>query len=90
MHPLTKLLLIIVLVVVAFWLVTKFRDRNVPEHTGPPVPVADLPDGARESIDHALTSGRKANAIKVYRDATKASLVQAKQAVDTRERQLSG
>jgi hypothetical protein len=84
MHPFTKLLLILVLVVLVFWLVTRFRDRQVPEDPMPPVPVSDLPHGVQASIDHALGEGKTVNAIKIYRDATSASLAQAKQAIDVR------
>jgi hypothetical protein len=84
MHPFTKLLLILALVVLVFWLVTRFRDRQVPDDAMPPVPVDDLPQAVQDSIDHALAEGRTINAIKIYRDATNASLVQAKQAIDVR------
>jgi hypothetical protein len=84
MHPFTKLLLILALVVLVFWLVTKFRDRQVPEDPMPPVPVSDLSPRVQESIDHALSEGKTINAIKIYRDATNASLAQAKQAIDVR------
>lgn len=84
MHPFTKLLLVLALVVLVFWLVTRFRDRQVPEDPMPPVPVSDLPPGVQDSIDHALAGGKTINAIKIYRDATSASLAQAKQAIDVR------
>jgi hypothetical protein len=84
MHPFTKLLLILALVVLVFWLVTRFRDRQVPEDPMPPVPVSDLSPRVQDSIDHAISEGRTVNAVKIYRDATGASLAQAKQAVDVR------
>lgn len=84
MHPFTKLLLILALVVLVFWLVTKFRDRQVPDEKMAPVPVSDLPPRVQESIDHALTQGKPIQAVKIYRDATSASLAQAKQAIDVR------
>jgi hypothetical protein len=84
MHPFTKLLLILAAVVLVFWLVTKFRDRRVPPDTGAPVPVSDLPQGVRESIDHAIARGKTIQAVKLYRDATHASIGQAKQAIDVR------
>ena len=83
MHPFTKLLLLLALVVLVFWLVTKFRDRQVPDSMAP-VPVSDLPPGVQASIDHAIREGKTINAIKIYRDATSASVAQAKQAVDVR------
>jgi ribosomal protein L7/L12 len=88
MHPFTKLLLVLALVVLVFWLVTKFRERQAPEGTMAPVPVSDLPPGVQESVDHALSNGQTINAIKIYRDATNASLTQAKQAIDVRTWQL--
>jgi hypothetical protein len=84
MHPFTKLLLVLALVVLVFWLVTKFRDRQVPEDPIAPVPVSDLPPGVQASIDHAISEGKTINAIKIYRDATSASVTQAKQAIDVR------
>ena len=50
MHPFTKLLLILALIVLVFWLVTRFRDRRRPEDPMPPVPVSDLPP--RGAGDH--------------------------------------
>jgi hypothetical protein len=84
MHPFTKLLLILALVVLVFWLITRFRDRQVPEDPMSPVPVSDLAPGVQKSIDHALAQGKTIQAIKIYRDATSASLTQAKQAIDVR------
>lgn len=78
-----KFFLIVLLIVAAWWMVTRFRERPRVD-TGRPVPVQDLPQGVRESIDHLLANGRTVQAIKVYRDATRASLLQAKQAIDER------
>lgn len=86
--PLFRLLLLVIVIVVVFALVTRFRDRARPDRNGPPVPVADLPQQVRQSIDHALTSGRRAQAIKVYRDATAAPLSQAAAAVTDRARAI--
>lgn len=90
MNPLFKLVWIIVVIAVIFWLVTKFRDRNVPQATGHPVPVSTLAPSVISSIDHQLTSNRPIAAIKIYRDATRAPLGQAKAAVDQRKRELGG
>jgi ribosomal protein L7/L12 len=85
MHPFTKLLLILALIVLVFWLVTKFRDSQRADKGGAPVPVSDLPPGVQQSIDHALAEGKKINAIKLYRDATRAPLAKAKQAIDVHD-----
>lgn len=85
MHPFTKLLLLLALIVLVFWLVTKFRDSSRSDRGGAPVPVSDLPPTVQQSIDHALAEGKKINAVKLYRDATRAPLAQAKQAIDARE-----
>ncbi len=87
MTPFTKLALVVLVVLVALWLVTRFRDRR-PQDTGRPVPVQDLPRDVRETIDHQIALGRTVNAVKVYRDATKARLVEAKHAVDARSSRL--
>lgn len=91
MHPVAKLLLLAAVVFVVFWLVTRFRDRVLPEgrrrpQTGPPVPVHDLPQQVRQSIDHAIAADRTTQAIKMYRDSTGASLEQASEAIDRRAR----
>jgi hypothetical protein len=84
MSPFGKVVLLIAVVVLVVWLVTKFRDLGR-QDTGRPVPVQELPQRVRESIDHQLAEGRRIRAIKIYRDATKASLAQAKQAIDARD-----
>ena len=63
--------------------VVRRRDRQVPDSMAP-VPVSDLPPGVQASIDHAIREGKTINAIKIYRDATSASVAQAKQAIDVR------
>ena len=47
MHPFTKLLLILALIVLVFWLVTRFRDLPAARDPMPPVPVSDLPPRCR-------------------------------------------
>lgn len=84
MHPITKLVLIIAIVALVFWLVTKFRDNT----RGDKInfrPVEDLPLEVQQSIDLALAKGKKVTAIKLYRQATKAPLEAAKAAIDVRE-----
>ncbi|WP_353953304.1 hypothetical protein V6K52_07745 [Knoellia sp. S7-12] len=84
MHPITKLVLIIAIAALAFWLVTKLREST----RGDKVnfrPVEDLPLEVQQSIDLALAKGKKITAIKLYRQATKAPLEAAKAAIDVRE-----
>lgn len=88
MHPMVKLFWILVILAVLFWLVTRFRDRKVPEYTGAPVPVRALQPSLISSIDHQLSQGHWMQAVKIYRDATAAPLSQAKQAIDMRRREL--
>jgi hypothetical protein len=88
MHPMVKLFWILVILAVLFWLVTRFRDRKVPEYTGAPVPVRALQPSLISSIDHHLSQGHWMQAVKIYRDATAAPLSQAKQAIDMRRREL--
>jgi hypothetical protein len=89
MHPVVKLFWVILILAAVFWLVTKFRDRKVPEYTGAPVPVRALQPSLIASIDHQLAEGHWMQAVKIYRDATAAPLTQAKQAIDNRRRELS-
>lgn len=84
MHPITKLVLLIAIAALVFWLVTKFRDNT----RGDKIafrPVEDLPTEVQQSIDLALANGKKITAIKLYRQATKAPLDAAKAAIDVRE-----
>lgn len=84
MHPFVKLALIIAAVVVVLWLVKRLREWT-PNDSGRPVPVGELPPRVRDAIDHQIAHGKPVHAIKIYRDATKAGLAQAKQAIDARE-----
>lgn len=84
MHPITKLVVLIAIVALVFWLVTKLREST----RGDKVsfrPVEDLPTEVQQPIDHALAHGKKVAAIKLYRQATKAPLDAAKAAIDVRE-----
>ncbi len=83
MTPFGKLVLVLLVLAAAWWLVTRLRTRT-PTDTGHPVPVQDLPQGVREAIDHQISNGRTASAVKIYRDATRAGLVEAKHAIDAR------
>lgn len=84
MHPIARLVLLIAVAALVFWLVTRLREST----RGDKVsfrPVEDLPTDVQQSIDHALAHGKKATAIKLYRKATKAPLDAATAAVDVRE-----
>ena len=84
MHPIARLIVIIAVVAVVFWLVTRLRDST----RGDKVsfrPVEDLPLEVQQSIDLALSHDKKVTAIKLYREATRAPLDAAKAAIDVRE-----
>jgi ribosomal protein L7/L12 len=84
MHPLTKLVVIIAIAALVFWLVTKLREST----RGDKIsfrPVEDLPPETQQHIDLALANGKKVTAVKLYRQATKASLEAAKAAIDVRD-----
>ncbi len=84
MTPITRLLLIVVIAVVVFWLVMRLRDSTRRDRVSFR-PVEDLPLEVQQSIDHALAHDKKVTAIKLYRKATKAPLDAAKAAIDVRE-----
>ena len=84
MTPITRLLLIVVIAVVVFWLVTRLRDSTRRDRVSFR-PVEDLPLEVQQSIDHALAHDKKVTAIKLYRKATKAPLDAARAAIDVRE-----
>ncbi|MFC7489243.1 MULTISPECIES: hypothetical protein [unclassified Knoellia] len=84
MHPITKLIVLVAVAALVFWLVTKLREST----RGDKIsfrPVEDLPAEVQQSIDLALAKGKKVTAIKLYRQATKAPLEAAKAAIDVRE-----
>ena len=84
MTPITRLVLIIAVAVLVFWLVTRLREST----RGDKVsfrPVEDLPLEVQQSIDLALAKDKKITSIKLYRQATKAPLDAAKAAIDVRE-----
>lgn len=84
MTPITRLLLIVVIAVVVFWLVMRLRDSTRRDRVSFR-PVEDLPLEVQQSIDHALAHDKKVTAIKLYRKATKAPLDAARAAIDVRE-----
>ena len=84
MTPITKLVLLIAVAVLVFWLVTRLRNSTRRDKVSFR-PVEDLPLDVQQSIDHALAHDKKVTAIKLYRQATKAPLDAAKAAIDVRE-----
>lgn len=52
--------------------------------------VAGPPPGANPELVRLIRAGQKIEAIKVYRDATKCGLREAKEAVEALERTLAG
>ncbi|WP_404381820.1 hypothetical protein LL946_14460 [Knoellia locipacati] len=84
MTPFSRLLLVVVIAVVVFWLVMRLRDSTRRDRVSFR-PVEDLPLEVQQSIDHALAHDKKVTAIKLYREATKAPLDAAKAAIDVRE-----
>lgn len=84
MHPITKLVVIIAVAALVFWLVTKLRESTRGDKISFQ-PVEELPTDVQQSIDLALAKGKKVTAIKLYRQATKAPLDAAKAAIDVRE-----
>ncbi|PRY56289.1 hypothetical protein BCF74_1196 [Knoellia remsis] len=84
MHPITKLLLIVVIAVLVFWLVTKVRESTRGDRVSFR-PVEDLPLDVQQSIDHALAKGKRGAAVRLYRKATKAPQDAAQAAIDVRE-----
>lgn len=84
MTPITRLLIIVAVAVLVFWLVTRLRNSTRRDRVSFR-PVEDLPLEVQQSIDHALAHDKKVTAIKLYRRATKAPLDAAKAAIDVRE-----
>lgn len=84
MTPFTKLLILMLIVGLAMWLLVKFRESPRSDKVTF-TSVEDLPLDVQQSIDHALAHDKKVTAVKLYRQATKAGLVEAKAAIDVRE-----
>ncbi len=83
MSPLVKLLLIIAVAVAIWYVVTKIRAAQ----QGPVAftPVEELPTDARDAVDAALARGEVVTAVKRYREATGATLMASKAAIDVRK-----
>jgi hypothetical protein len=78
MPPVVKVVLVLAVVAVVVIVYGRVVGRRDPERrrTG-------LTDAVRSEVSHEISAGHKVNAIKVYRDATGASLVDAKAAIDS-------
>lgn len=78
-------ILALLVLAVAFWIGVRFgRTRPVDQVSF--TPVDDLPAATRDRIDQALAQGKRTLAVKVYRDATGASLAAGNAAVDVHAR----
>lgn len=84
MHPVARLVVILAVVAVVFWLVTRLRDSTRSDKVSFR-PVEDLPLEVQQSIDLALSHDRRNVAVKLYREATRAPLEAAKAAIDVRD-----
>lgn len=83
MSPLLKLLLIVAVAVLVWWVVTSVRASR--GSTGTTfTPVDELAPEVQQTIDAALSRGELVAAIKHYRAATGAGLAKSKAAVETR------
>ena len=78
MHPIVKLFLIlmVILVVVVVW--GRIVGRRDPDRE-----LVGLTDDVRAKVSREISAGHKINAIKIYREATGAPLADAKKAVDS-------
>lgn len=83
MSPLFKLILLVAVIAVAWWVITSVRASRGQAATTF-TPVEDLAPEVRQTIDAALDRGELVGAIKHYRAATGAGLAQSKAAVETR------
>ncbi len=77
MHPIVKLFLILVVVMVVVVLWGRIMGRRDPDRK-----LVGLTDDVRAKVSHEISAGHKINAIKIYREATGAPLADAKSAVD--------
>jgi ribosomal protein L7/L12 len=78
MHPLVKLVLILVVVLVAVVVWGRVMGRKDPDRA-----LVGLTDTVRAKVSREISAGHKINAIKIYREATGAPLADAKRAVDS-------
>ena len=82
MSPFLRLLLILALAVLVWWVVTSYRaSRGTTGTTF--TPVEDLAPEVRNTIDAALARGQLVGAIRHYRAATGAGPKESKAAVET-------
>lgn len=82
MSPFLRLLLIVALALVVWWVVTAYRASRSTEATTF-TPVEDLVPEARSAIDAALSRGEMGGAIAHYRAATGAGAKESRAAVET-------
>ena len=78
MHPVVKLFIVLVIVVVAVVLWGRVMGRKDPGRA-----LVGLTDAVRAKVSREISAGHKINAIKIYREATGAPLADAKRAVDS-------
>jgi ribosomal protein L7/L12 len=78
MHPLVKLVLIVVIVIAAVVIWGRVMGRKDPDRE-----LVGLTDAVRAKVSREISAGHKINAIKIYREATGAPLADAKRAVDS-------
>ena len=78
MHPIVKLFLILVVILVVVVLWGRIMGRRDPDRT-----LVGLTDDVRAKVSREISAGHKINAIKIYREATGAPLADAKKAVDS-------
>jgi len=83
MSPFVKLVLLVAVAALVWWVVTSVRASNGTTTTSF-TPVEDLSPEVRQTIDAALARGELVGAIKHYRAATGAGLKESKAAVETR------
>ena len=81
MSPFLRLLLIVALALVVWWVVTAYRASRTEATTF--TPVEDLRPEARSAIDAALSRGEVGGAIAHYQAATGAGAKESRAAVET-------
>lgn len=89
MSPLFKLVLLVALAVLVWWVLTSVRNSRGSASVSF-TPVEDLPPEVTQTIDSALGRGELIAAIKHYRVATGAGLKESKAAVETRRWKRGG
>lgn len=77
MHPVVKLVLILVVIGVVVVLYGRLMGRRDSE-----VDYSGLTEAVRSRVSREISAGHKVNAIKIYRDATGAPLPDAKKEID--------